>query len=809
MQRIPARLIFGLLLTCLLAPITLQAQEADSERGHMTGRVVTQSDDAPLEGATVSVRLPADSSLVTGTSTDSTGAFAIDGVALGTYTVRISFVGFTATRRTNVRLTRSRPSRDLGTVRLSPSTEQLNEVTVSAERAPVEIQTDRTVYNTDQQLVTAGGSARTVLNDLPSIQVDLDGSVSLRGSEGVAVHINGEPSSLTGQSLTNFLESLPASAVERVEVIPNPSAKEEPEGAAGILNIVLKRNRSGGWSGGSTAGVGTNESVNASGNVGYQTGDWRLFGTYGFRRGNEDESGARFRRNFTASPTTVLNQTSTESEFERSHTLNTQAEYRPSDATTLSLETVFNTETEDQDERTNTVRRTAEGAPLDRGARLNNGTSDEQSFDTRLSFKQAFGTDHELSAQLRYEREWESEGGVYSQYALNDDRTLGPLDDRERESVREEEGEGTLEIDYTRPLPGNLLLETGYQGERRLQRSDQTLRVLDNPAQNTFRVEEEAAFDYDDQTHALYGQATLPLGEWWNAKAGVRAEQTSRSFTTDDVDETFDKTYRDVFPSAFLTYNRDDRIIARLSYSKRIRRPNTWQLDPVDDNDDPNFRFQGNPQLDPEYVHSFELSFTRQWTPASLSITPFFRRTVNEIERREELRPDGVTLLTFENFASSNSYGVEVVTSLQIDGWVRGNVSFNANRIVTDASNVDTDLSNNAMAYSGRANLTFPLGMGVALQVSQYYSAPRNIAGGEIGARMSSDVALRKELLDGRGSLSVRASDLFDSQNFDLQRQTDAFYTESQRNWSERQIMVTFSYTFGRESSGGRRNGRR
>ena len=803
------RLLFGLLLAALLLPVSLQAQETDDGNGRITGRVVAKDDGTPLEGATVSIRLPADSSLVTGTSTDSTGAFAINDVARGTYTVRIGFVGFAATRLTDVRLTRSRPSRDVGTVGLSPATEQLDEVTVSAERAPVEVQTDRTVYNTSQQLVTAGGSARTVLNDLPSIQVDLDGSVSLRGSEGVVVHINGEPSSLTGQSLTNFLESLPASAVDRVEVIPNPSAKEEPEGAAGILNIVLKRNRSGGWSGGATAGVGTNESVNASGNVGYQTGDWRLFGNYGFRRGNEDESGSRFRRNFTTAPTTVLNQTSTEAESERSHTLNTQAEYRPSDATTFSLETVFNTETEDQDERTNAVRTTPEGGTLDRVARLNDGTSDEQSLDTRFSFKRAFGADHELSAQLRYEREWESEGGAYSEYTLNDDQSLGSLDDRERESLSEAEGEGTLELDYTRPLPGNLLLETGYQGELRIQRTDQTLRVLDDPVRTTFRVDEQTAFDYDDQTHALYGQATLPLGEWWEAKAGVRAERTSRSFTTNDVSDTFDKTYVSLFPSAFLTYNRDDRIIARLSYSKRIRRPGTWQLDPVDDNDDPNFRFQGNPQLDPEYIHSFELSFTRQWAPASLSITPFFRRTVNEIERREELRPDGVTLLTFENFASSNSYGVEVVTSLQLDDWVRGNVSFNANRIVTDASNVDTDLSNNAMAYSGRANLTFPLGMGVALQVSQRYSAPRDIAGGRIGARMSSDVALRKELLDGSGSLSVRASDVFDSQNFDLQRQTDAFYTESQRKWSQRQIMVTFSYAFGRESDSGRRGGRR
>lgn len=273
--------------------------EESRDNGRVTGRVLAADTGDPLAGATVEVRAPSDSSLVTGVVTDESGRFTVSGLPYGTYTVRVRFVGFVTARYTDVRLTRTRPERNLETIELAQETEQLQEVTVSAQRPAVEIQTDRTVYNTDQQLVTAGGSARTVLNDLPSIQVDLDGSISFRGSEGVRVHVNGEPTSLSGQSLASFLESLPASAVERVEVIPNPSAKEEPEGAAGILNIVLKRNRDAGWSGGITAGGGTQESVTASGNVGYQTGAWRFFTNYGFRRGAEEESGGRFRRNFT------------------------------------------------------------------------------------------------------------------------------------------------------------------------------------------------------------------------------------------------------------------------------------------------------------------------------------------------------------------------------------------------------------------------------------------------------------------------------------------------------------------------------
>ena len=237
-------LVFG-----LLAAGEVWAQEPSNARGQVTGRIITADTEEPLEGATVTARNPADSSLVSGTVTDSTGAFVIDGLSFDTYTLRVSFVGFATKRITDVRLTRARPERELGTITLAQRTAQLDEVTVSAERPAVDIQTDRTVYNTNTQLVTAGGSARTVLQDLPSIQVDIDGSISYRGNEGVVVHINGEPTSLSGQSLASFLQSLPASSVESVEVIPNPSAKYEPEGAAGIINIILKENRAAGWSG--------------------------------------------------------------------------------------------------------------------------------------------------------------------------------------------------------------------------------------------------------------------------------------------------------------------------------------------------------------------------------------------------------------------------------------------------------------------------------------------------------------------------------------------------------------------------------
>lgn len=793
----------ALFLLAVAYPAEAQENTVD-DNGRIEGRVVDAENEEPLSGATVSVHDAADSTLVTGSVTDEDGTFAINDIPHGTYTVRISFVGFATTNLTDVRLTRQRPERELDTITLSEQTAQLDEVTVSAERPAVDVQTDRTVYNTSEQLVTAGGSARTVLQDLPSIQVDIDGTISFRGNEGVTVHINGEPTSLSGQSLANFLQSLPAEAVESVEVIPNPSARYEPEGAAGIINIILKRNRSSGWSGGFTAGGGIPQSYSLSGNLGYQSGPWRVFSNYGFRGGSEDEGGTRFRQNLTEDPMEVLDQSSTESESDRGHTFNTQAEYRPSEATSISAETVLSTDAETAEERMNTIFRTGSGTLMDRYARLTDEDSGEQSADIRLSMNHDFAPeDHNLEAELQYESEWEDEDGLYNERALTGDNELGLLRQRERENMTEREQEAEFELDYVRPI-GQLLLETGYQGEWSMEDNDQAFEIF-NTDDDIWATEEVSSFDFEEQMHSAYGLLTMPLSSSFELKAGARAEQAITTFTLPARDESFDNNYFSVFPSAFLIFSPNEQYQARLSYSKRVRRPNSWQLNPIDDNSDPNFRHQGNPQLDPEYVHSFELNLTRKWTPVTLSATPFFRRTVNEIERRRRYE-DNVTIVEFANFASSNSYGLEVVTSLQMENWVRGNVSLNAHRVVTDGSNFTTDRSNNAMAYSGRANLTFPIGPGLDLQLSQFYRAPMDIAGGRMGAWTSSDVALQKELFDGQGSLSLRASDVFDTMGFNIEQQLDGRYTESSRDWSQRRIMLTFSYSFGNNNqrSGGR-----
>ena len=741
----PSFVLGGLLLTLLCTlPLPAPAQTPPEPDGTtLRGQVLADDTGEALLGATVALRRAADSTLVTGTITDAEGRFLVERVPSGRYDLRISYVGFEAVERPDLNWATGAPPIELGVVRLRLATAAADGVEVTARRELMEVQIDRTVFNVRDQITAVGGSASDVLQDLPSIEVDLDGTVSYRGNENVAVHVNGRPSSLSGEALASFLKSLSADAVERVEVIPNPSARYEPDGMAGIINIVLAKDQTAGWSGGLTAGVGTNDTYNGSVNLGYQQNDWTLFSTYGYRTDRRDGSGTRFRENLLQSPSVFLNQRSLDERNRASHAWTTQAEYQLGDETTLGLQTVLSQRGGTEEGQTTNFEEVG-GTLTDEFARLEDGTREDLGLDARLSLDHTFGNeDHVLSGEVRYEQEWEDEGGRYAEFGLLDGVVTGDPLRRDDEQIDEREREGTLRLDYTRPI-GVLSLETGYQGSLRSQETDQRFDRTDERLQTTI-----SAFGFDEQIHAGYGILSRDWGPV-GLKAGLRAEQALTTFTLDTTAEAFDNDYFSFFPSAFLTYEFTEGQQMRLSYSKRVSRPRLWQLNPVSDNDDPTFRRVGNPFLEPEYVHAVEASYVRHWDALTLTASPYLRRTVNEVQWQETFSPDGITTLTFANAAASNSYGAELIGALSLGSRLRGNVSVNGYRVVTDASNLDTDLSNDSFAYSGRLNLT----------------------------------------LQPRDGLSTMG--------FHVTRRDNSFYQVTDRDWGARQLSVSLTYNFGR-----------
>ncbi len=794
-----------------------QAQDQEGPTGTLSGRVVDAQSEEPLPDATVALwkHAEGDSTLVTGQATGPDGRFSFTDVPVDSYVLRISFVGYATQHFPNTRPAQSEDEGDLGTIPLPPRTAMQEEVEVTAQRPAARMETDRNVYETSERALNAGGSARSVLEDLPSIRVDMDGSISYRGNESVSLHINGEPASLQGQSLVSYLESLSADAVKRVEVIPNPSAEYEPTGMAGIINIVLQRDLEARWNAGLTLGAERDANDryggNGSANVGFQSGGWRIVGTYSHRRDSEEDSDSRLVEQFNGNETnSLVDQTGFEEELERSHSFRTDIGYNFDQGTSLGLEGSFSLSRDEEDGRSEYWEYLSQTNPenlQDHYVRLLDNTASDESFDGRFDFTHDFSDDHSLDAQVRYDRDFETEDGTYNVYGFQDNSRLDDPRSRELDVVNEDEQDGSLEIDYSRPL-GSFSLETGYKGALRRLDSDQTYEVYEN---DQLTEDRGTVFTFDELIHAAYGTLSRGLGDF-QAEVGLRAESVQTTFDLSSDDEVTNSSYTSLYPSAFLTYKPNQKRQARLSYSKRVDRPNLWDINPIEDNENPTFIERGNPGLDPEYIHSFELSMTQRWDVASVSVTPYLRHTVNEIEEvRFEEQIDGETVIVrqAQNLSTSTSYGTELITTLNFGNRLEGSISGNVYRSVTDGSNLNTDLSQDAILFSGWANIQAKLRDGLQLELGQYYRPARDIPPqGRMDRFMSTEMGLQQELFGGDGSITLRVDDLFNNTQMNMWYRDQDIYQQSNMQWGSREFSLTFQYNFGSGPSGDQRGDR-
>lgn len=803
-------------LTLAFAPLAGDAEAVQQNRGSrdaeakVSGTVIDDEDEEPIVSASIAIWRTADSTLVTGAVTGTDGTFLIEGLPPANYYVEISFVGYVTETFGNLDLESGRRLAELGTIRLRPDTALLDEVVVEEERNFVEFGIDKTVYNTRDQLLSDGGSAAEVLENIPSVEVDIDGNISLRGSENVAIHINGKPTSMSGDALASFLQGLPSNAIDRVEVIPNPSARHDPEGMSGILNIVLRKDQDRGLGGSVTAGASTQSEYNLSGLASFQSGDWSSFMNYGFRRNSRDSEGDRYRRNKFEDPITALFQDDYGERGGFSHNLNGSVDYELDSKSTLTFSPRMSVRTGESLGRVGYRVTDANEQLLRRYRRSTNSDRHDIDLDQRISFQRILDPGrHELSAELEFELEKEGDEELFEQQDLTfegEPANRAP----ELQAVTEDEDnmEGEFQVDYVRPLFDGQI-EAGYSGS--LESIDNTFfsRSFDY---DLGRYEPDAdlnnSFIYDEQIHAAYGIARQEFGKL-GLQAGARVEKALTKFNLTTTDESFKNDYFSIFPSAFLTYKfQDDRERSRqirLSYSKRVNRPNTWQLNPFGDFEDPLFRREGNPFLKPEYTHSYEVSYVQFTGPATLTISPYYRKTVDEISWHQFLTDEGVSIVTFRNFDSSDSWGTEVIGTIRLGDWIQANANFNAYRVVTDGSNVDTDLSNDALGWSARANGTINVQPDLAVQLSFFYRAPMDIENGRIGSFSRANVAVRQHLFNRRGSVSLRVRDPLNMAGFRLQREDDRFYQESFRSWNAREVTVSFTYNFGNQQDRDRR----
>ena len=764
----------------------------DATVGDLRGRVVNAATQSPVAGATIDVavagagagaRVPVARGL-----SGADGAFRIRGVRPGRYNVHVRGLGYGPKDLPAVDVTAS--GTDLGTIALSAVALELESVAITERRQEIQLAPDRNTYVVRDMPTAKGGSALDVLRTVPAVDVDIDNVVSLRGSSGVTLQINGRPSPLKPAQLGDFLAQLPADMVDRVEVIPNPSARDDPTGTAGIINLVLKEEVDAGTSGGATLAGATNGQANVGVNAGYEHRGLSLYGSYGFLRDRRPRSEALFRENDYLTPLTYLDESSTRIQARQIHTLTGSAAYGLTAGDELSLDLLVSTRHDDESNGILYRGLDASRAMTSLTNRLSAGTNREDDFDGTIALKHAFaGKGHKLSAELRATRHSEGGPSAIAEHALSLDGTMLSTTEQETQQNLERPRENAVKVDYIRPLSPGVRLETGYKGAFSQFHTALDTRVLD-ATDGAFQLDPSRTndFRYRQDVNGGYGM--------------VVGQRGRLQFQAASVAETFASSYNNVFPSGLLAYNVDDATQVKLAYSARIRRPDDAdQLDPIPHYQDPLNLSRGNPNLRPEHTSAVELGLQRAMGKTTVQVTPFFRRTFDAVRTLRTIDSAGITTRTFANIATSDAYGGDLtlaVAGMRLSGFVGGSAFHQS----SDAGNVAPDLSVSTFGWRTRANGAYRVSPTVDVQALFTYQAAMTVEQGTNASRTQFSLAARQKLMGDQLSLTLRVIDPFNTSNERGTTVDPRFIQVSNRSRAIRGLLLSASWTFGKPDKG-------
>ena len=774
---------------------------APAGNGEVKGTVVDLESGAAVARASVAVRAGTGATVIAGALASANGTFRVQGLRAGAYTVRVTFLGFTP-KVQQVTISAAAPVVDLGTIKLARAAIALGGVDVVERPDMVTIEPDRNTYRA-KDVAPAATNASEVLEATPSVTVDADGKVSLRGNENVAVQINGRPAPISGAQLGAYLKSLPAGLLDRIEVVPNPSAKYDPEGMAGIINIVLKQNVDLGLSGGLTVGAANRDKYNASGNVGYQVGRLTTFANLGVFSDSRDVVGLNDRLRYDAAKALL---SATEQDIDgdngfKGQNFGANVDYKLNARDVLSNALQLNHRDATDAARADYSELDGSGTLTDRYLRPRDNDSRGTSVDYTSAFKRTFAPrTHELSAELRFNHSHDEDAtALWRESIASDGARSGSPIQRETDNTDAVTKQLTAQLDYTRPL-GKTKLETGYKGTGRWLDRDYVVMKDSLGDGQWLRSSLSNAFTFNEQVQAGYAVLSRPVGKL-EAQAGLRAEYANRDFKL--AAQSYPYDYVSFFPSGILNYNLTPSTQAKVSYSRRIRRPGTQELNPFPSFFDVQNVFIGNPALNPEYTDAYELGFTKSGKFGNLQLSPFYRHTTNVIRfiinTDDVVDGRSVTTISFKNLAVANSWGADVNGSLRLGKRFTGFAGGNVFKIVTEGGSTTSIAGTDAVTWMLRFNGTYDVTPTVSLQGFTLYRAPMKVEGGRMSAQKFTNFTVRKKLDGDKASVSLRVSDPFNTGKFRVEAGTSTLTQITERNFGNRAAYLTFQWNYGQQ----------
>ncbi|MFW6290445.1 MAG: TonB-dependent receptor domain-containing protein, partial [Mariniphaga sp.] len=733
------------------------------------------------------------------------GSFSIK-VEKGAYDLVVQFISYQKKVIKNVEVNSNLGSTDVGEITLSPATKTIDEATVTGEKSEMVIGLDRKIFNVGKDLSNAGKSASEILDNIPSVTVDLDGNVSLRGSQAVQILIDGKPSGLVSAGNTDALRSLQGSLIERVEVVTNPSARYEAEGMSGIINIVLKKEDREGVNGSFEVSAGYPQDYEAAVNVNFRKEKLNYFMNYGVDYGERPGEGSA-NQMFMGVDTTYTFLDRDRLSTGWSHNFRGGADYFINDRSTLTASVFLGYSDEDN---TTTIwyrdfdsNRNLEQITL----REDEEKETERNIEFSLNYDLEFDKeDQKFNAFVQYIEESETEDSdveeiitqIYGE-AIDDDPIL------QRVLNKESEKEILAQADYTHPWGEDGRIEAGY-------RSD--LRLITNPYEVEERNEDGEweyldnftnDFDYVENIHAVYTQAGNKFNRW-SMQLGLRMELSDVRTHLKSTDDRNNRFYIDFFPTAHTSYEVNDVHSLQVSYSRRINRPHFWFLNPFNNYTDARNIRTGNPNLEPEYTNSYELGYLMKNGRTSFYSGGYWRDTRGVIERISEME-EGITYLKPYNLAEQHSFGLEANASVDPTEWWTISGDINVFRSITDGNYEGQDLYSDTYSWNARGNSMMRFDNDLDIQATFYYRGPQETTQGERKAFYMANLGVSKDVLDGNGTLTLNVRDVLNTRKFRYIIDQPDYYSENEFRWSTRSVSLSFVYRLNQRENADRQQG--
>jgi outer membrane receptor protein involved in Fe transport len=774
--------------TFLLLLLFSGAEAAPDVSGTVSG-VVVDEQDLPIPYAAISVYTLPDSSFLIGTSTDNDGLFKLK-LKPGPYFLDISFLSY---EKQQIALEVKGGPVDLGRIVLVVETAVLDEVLVTGERSQLELQLDKKVFNVGKDLSTAGGTAADILDKVPSVNVDVEGNVSLRGSTAVRILVNGKPSGLVQNGNPQSLRQLQGNLIESIEVITNPSSKYDAEGEVGILNIVLKEQRGRGVNGSFDVFTGWPHDHGAAVNLNYRKNAVNLFMSEGISYDKFPGGGTNYQDYFFPDTAYYFERIYDQTRSDLSNNFRLGADFYATDkdiitisglyqyATGKNLSTTTYLDYNTMDEVDNTTLRYQDEVEI------------EHTVEVDLTYKKEFDKkDQEFSATVKFDLSQDNEDADYDE---NDLSSGSDVDARQRSQNLEYEKQWLFQADYQHPFGNKGRLETGFKS---------TLRLVDND----FLVEEETApdvweplegfnnqFIYTENIYAAYFTAGEQWGDF-SAKVGLRMEYSDINTELVVTEEENPRAYVDFFPSAYLGYKIGEKNTLQLSYSRRLSRPSFWSLLPFFQYSDTRNYFSGNPDLNPEYTQSLEMGYQRYLEKGSLLTSVYYRYKTGAINRVTFYDEDLEVQRNIPiNLSTEHNVGWEFSMNYDFFDWWTMNYNVNVYHLNSMGSYEEENLDHKFTAMDFKVSTKFTAAERLDLQPSFRFRSPSKTSQGSRKASYALDFAAGLKVFKNKGKLTLTFEDILDSRKWRWSSSGEYFDISGDFQWRQgRRVKLAFNY---------------